>query len=391
MKLNNLIWFFLIMHLSGCGQQKIPEKLQTGAERIDQYNDFITHKKVGVVVNHSSLIGKTHLVDTLIIKGIEIHKIFTPEHGLFGTADAGKHILNNTYRGIEVVSLYGSKKKPEGVDMKDLDILIFDIQDVGCRFYTYLSSLHYIMEACAENHIPLIILDRPNPNGNYIDGPVLKEKYTSFIGMHPVPIVHGLTLGEFALMINGEKWLENNLQCDVHVIPCHNYTHSTKYDLPVNPSPNLKSMRSIYLYPGMCLFEGTIMSVGRGTHFPFEVAGHPDYPVKDFSFTPVSMEGSDNPKYQGRACYGFDLRTLSADSLFCTTKIPLSKLVESYKLMGRQEAFFTNSFNYLAGNGELQLQLKKGYSEDEIRSSWEEDMKKYKEVRKKYLLYPDFE
>ncbi|MBQ6097740.1 MAG: DUF1343 domain-containing protein, partial [Bacteroidales bacterium] len=355
---------------------------------------------VAVVANQSSLVGKTHLVDTLLACGINVTKIFCPEHGFRGKAEAGARVDNevDAKTGLPIVSLYGKNKKPTPEQMADIDCVIFDLQDVGCRFYTYISTLHYVMEACAERGIPCIVLDRPNPNCHYVDGPVLEPKYKSFIGMHPVPIVYGLTIGEYALMINGERWLKDSLRCDLSVVPMENYRRDSSYALPVAPSPNLQTLHSILLYPSLCLFEGTNISVGRGTEHPFEVIGNPNYkttyresqngeePGSSTAFTPVPIKGvSENPPFKGQRCNGLDLTNVAVPA-----KFDLTYLLWMYNHTSK-ESFFkqTNSFEKLAGTDQLRKQIKAGMSEEEIRASWEPALSKYKEIRKKYLLYPD--
>ena len=346
---------------------------------------------VAVVANQSSLVGNTHLVDTLIACNVNVKKIFCPEHGFRGNAEAGARVNSSVDEksGLPIVSLYGKNKKPTPEQMKDIDVVIFDLQDVGCRFYTYISTLHYVMEACAERGIPCIVLDRPNPNCHYVDGPVLDMKYQSFIGMHPVPIVYGLTIGEYATMINGERWLKDSLQCDLSVVPMLNYRRDSSYVLPVAPSPNLQTPQSILLYPSLCLFEGTNISVGRGTDTPFEIIGAPQYkttymesqrgdePGKHIAFTPRPIKGvSENPPFNGQTCSGLDL------------SIDLTYLLWMYTHTPR-DTFFkkTNSFEKLAGTDKLRQQIKQGMSEEAIRASWEPELTKYKKKREKYLIY----
>jgi len=373
--------------------------LKTGAEQLNLYLPLLKDKKVGMVVNQTSVIKGKHSIDTLRKSGVNIVKAFGPEHGFRGQASAGAKVQSNTdpQTGIPVVSLYGSHYKPTKDDLTGLDILIFDIQDVGARFYTYISTLHYVMEACAENNLPLIILDRPNPNGFYVDGPILEEKYTSFIGMHPVPIVHGMTIGEYAQMINGEGWLKNKVKCQLNIIKMNNYTHSTPYTLPVKPSPNLNTQQSILLYPSLCLFEGTIISQGRGTYFPFQVLGAPALAGKySFNFTPVSITGmSETPLHQDKKCFGLDLRNYDTNTFRKTGQINLKWLMELYKAYPEKEKFFDykqskqmNNFDKLAGTEKLRQQIIAGVTEENIRKSWEPELSRYKQMRKKYLLYP---
>ena len=373
----------------------------TGADQTELWLPLIKGKYISCVVNQTSVIGKTHLVDSILSTGVNVVNIFAPEHGFRGTEDAGATILNSkdTKTGLQVISLYGSNKKPQWNDIADAEIIIFDIQDVGARFYTYISTLHYVMEACAENKKQLIILDRPNPNGFYVDGPVLEKEFSSFVGMHPVPIVHGMTIGEYAQMINGEKWLANGVQCDLIVIPCKNYDHKKYYEVKIPPSPNLKSMKAIYLYPSLCLFEGTNVSVGRGTDNPFELFGSPyleNYFKNNITFTPITKPGSKTPPFMNQQCYGFEYSKM--DLLLIRKGISeqglgLTDLITSYRSFSEKDKFFlpNNFFNKLAGNDELMQQLKAGLSVGEIQLSWQDDLMAFKEIRKKYLLYPDFE
>ena len=356
--------------------------------------------RIAVVANQSSLVGSTHLVDSLMASGVNVVKIFCPEHGFRGNAEAGARVNSSVdaKSGLPIVSLYGKNKKPTPEQMQDVSAVIFDLQDVGCRFYTYISTLHYVMEACAENNIRCIVLDRPNPNCHYVDGPVLDKKYQSFIGMHPVPIVYGLTIGEYARMINGERWLKDSLQCDLVVVPMQNYRRDSSYVLPVAPSPNLQTPQSILLYPSLCLFEGTNISVGRGTDTPFEIIGAPQYlttygesergdePGKHIRFTPRAIKGvSENPPFKGAPCRGLDLSQVKVPA-----KFDLTYLLWMYNHTPK-DSFFknTNGFEKLAGTDQLRQQLKAGLSEEAIRASWEPELSHYKEIRKKYLLYPD--
>ena len=363
-----------------------------GADQTADYLPILSGKRVGVVANQTSVIGQTHLVDTLLNIGINIKCVFGPEHGFRGTADAGEHLSDNidAKTGLPVISLYGKHRKPTAADMDSLEMVVFDIQDVGVRFYTYISTLHYVMEACAENNVPLLVLDRPNPNGFYIDGPVLDTATTrSFVGMHPVPLVHGMTIGEYAMMINGEHWLTGGEICQLMVVPCRNYTHRTHYQLPIKPSPNLPTYRSVLLYPSLGLFEGTFMSVARGTDFPFEAIGHPDYNVAPFRFTPHSVEGAKYPPFKDVLCRGYDLRQISIDSLESAARINLKWLIDSHEYFLSKPDFFQSFINKLAGS-ELRNQIEKGMTEDEIRQSWQEGLKNFQTIRKKYLLYEDF-
>jgi uncharacterized protein YbbC (DUF1343 family) len=377
--------------VSGTGNP--PGSVETGADQTDLYIPMLKGKIVGLVANHTSVIGKTHLADSLLHSGINLVRIFTPEHGFRGKTDAGENINNgmDSQTGISIVSLYGAKSKPESGDLEGINIMIYDIQDVGVRFYTYISTLHYVMEACAENNIPLIILDRPDPLGHYIDGPVLEPEFRSFVGMHPIPVVYGMTPGELARMINGEGWLAGGRKCDLKVIPCANYDHKTYYSLPTDPSPNLNSMEAVYLYPSVCFFEGTIMSLGRGTPTPFRVAGHPEYPDKAFSFTPRQNESNRDPVHRDKICYGLDLRSIPLPDLMQTQRLNLGWLIEAYNTMAKGEAFFTDYIDKLAGTDDLRKQILSGWSGEQIRKNWEEGLQQFRIKRSRYLLYNDFE
>jgi uncharacterized protein YbbC (DUF1343 family) len=345
------------------------------------------------MVNQTSTIGQTHLVDTLVSVGVDIAKIFAPEHGFRGDHSAGAHVKNSkdSKTGLPIVSLYGNQKKPSAEMLKGVDMVIFDIQDVGVRFYTYISSMHYLMEACAENNIDFMVLDRPNPNGHYIDGPTLKAEYKSFIGMHEVPLVHGMTTGEFAQMINGQGWLNGGLKAKLKVITCLNYNHKTLYELPIRPSPNLPNMASVYLYPSLGLFEGTNVSVGRGTDFPFQVLGRPGQKDTQFEFTPRSIPGvADDPKYVNQQCRGIMLKEFGTTYLLTSRQIYLEWLFLFYNSNDNPEngTFFKSFFTKLAGNTDLQKQIESGTSIQDIRATWQPDIVKFTEMRKPYLLYP---
>lgn len=367
--------------------------IQVGADRTQEYLPLLKNKSVAIVANQSSNIRNTHLVDSLVALGVTVKKVFCPEHGFRGLVDAGKKV--KTYKdvktGLPIISLYGKNKKPAALDLKDVDMVIFDIQDVGVRFYTYLSTLHYVMEACAENNKTLIVLDRPNPNGYYIDGPVMEDAYKSFLGLHPVPIVYGLTIGEYAQMINGEAWLTGGLKCNLKVILLNNYAHSDFYELPVRPSPNLPNMASVYLYPSLGLFEGTIVSVGRGTDLPFQIIGHPTLQKTNYTFTPKPKGGAMEPKYNGQVCNGYNLFNFGTEYMKNTKKIYLYWLINTYKNTPDNTNFFDENFNYHAGNATLQKQIKENLDEEAIRKSWQPGLDKFKTIRKKYLLYKDFE
>lgn len=363
----------------------------TGAERTPEYLPLLDGKNIALVANHTSKIGKVHLVDTLMTLGIRIKKVFAPEHGFRGEAEDGAHIASGIDRksGIKVVSIYGQSRKPSPQDLKYIDLVIFDIQDVGARFYTFISTMSLVMEACAEQGIPFLVLDRPNPNGFYVDGPVLDPRFSSFVGMHPVPVVHGMTVGEYAQMVNEEGWLANGVRCDLKVIPMLNYDHQKLYQLPVRPSPNLPDMTSVYLYPSLCLFEGTIISVGRGTVKPFRVIGHPDYASGNIEFKPVPIPGvSLNPPHKDKVCRGFDMSYL-ADSIIANKRLYLQPLIDAYNFFKSDASFFTSYFNRLAGGETLRKQIEAGLSEKEIRESWKRDLAHFREKRKKYLIYPE--
>ena len=358
------------------------QKIVTGAEQVDLYIDLLKNKKVALVANQTSVINKTHLVDSLLSHNINIVKIFTPEHGFRGHADAGEHIKDNIDKktNLPIISLYGKNKKPKKEQLSDIEIILFDIQDVGVRFYTYISTLHYIMEAGGENNISIIVLDRPNPNGHYVDGPVLDNEFISFVGMHPVPIVYGMTIGEYAKMINGEKWIIKS--CDLNVIELKGYTHNSHYTLPIKPSPNLPNSRSINLYPSLCLFEGTNVSVGRGTEFPFQHFGAP-YIKSHYHFIPKSMYGARNPKHKNIKCYGTDLRY--QDNYL--TEINLDYIINTYNESINKENFFNDFFDKLSGNDKLRLDIINGVGSKEIKQGWKKEINQFKLIRKRYLIY----
>ncbi|MBS1231820.1 MAG: hypothetical protein H6R35_658, partial [Bacteroidetes bacterium] len=360
-----------------------------GANQMDQYKHLIEGKSVAVVANQTSMVRKTHLVDTLLRIGINVSAIFAPEHGFRDLADAGDQILDgkDTVTGVRIISLYGGHLKPTPDDLKGIDIVLFDIQDVGVRFYTYISTLHYVLEACAENGVKCIVLDRPNPNGFYCDGNIADTAYRSFVAMHPVPVVHGMTVGEYAQMLNGEGWLKNSIKCDLTVIKCKGYTYKTMYELPVRPSPNLPNQTSIYLYPSICWFEGTNISLGRGTPFPFQVYGSPKLPDKGFSFIPESVPGAKNPPLLGEKCYGTDLRNAIKDKLVPSPRINLKWLIDAYVNYPDKNNFFTSYFDVLAAGPLLREQIQKGMSAEEIRDTWKDGLEKFGRIRQKYLLY----
>ncbi len=383
----------IIIFLPGMFSNELWAQIRAGADLTEVYMPLIKGKNIAVVANHTSIIGNTHLVDSLISLKVNVVKIFGPEHGFRGDNADGKLIEDgiDQHTGLPVISLYGAHRKPTKEDLKDIDLVIFDIQDVGLRFYTFISTMQYVMEACAENGIDFLVLDRPNPNGFYIDGPVLDPEYKSFVGMQPVPVVHGMTVAEYARMINEEGWLENGLKCNLSWVKCENWDHRKYYKLPVNPSPNLPNMISIYLYPSLCFFEGTFMSVGRGTDFPFQVYGHPDYPKSGFTYTPRSIPGvSTSPKYLGRKCNGVDLQKFPKDFFHDNAGIVLEWLIDAYSQMENKDDFFNKYFLKLAGTKKLQEQIENGTSSLTIRSGWKKDLQKFQIIRKKYLLYHDF-
>jgi len=366
--------------------KEIPiQELKTGADNFEKYIPLLENKKVGIVTNQSGILtNKTHLVDFLLTKKINIQKIYAPEHGFRGTADAGEVIKDgkDIKTGLPIISLYGNNKKPKPAQLEGIYIMVFDLQDVGARFYTYISSLHYVMEACAENNIPLIVLDRPNPNGGIVDGPILEKDFTSFVGMHPIPVLHGMTIGEYAKMINGEKWLKGEAQCKLTVIPCENYNRTMFYDLLVKPSPNLPNAQSINLYASLCFFEGTNVSVGRGTEKQFQIYGSPYLNKGAFSFTPQPNEGAKDPTYNGKLCYGEDLTKIEP-----VKQLELKWLIKAYAETTDKSKFFNSFFTKLAGTKKLQEQIEKGISEAEIRASWQKGLSEFKEMRSKYLIY----
>ena len=391
----------------GLKKKILQKKIITGAENYNAYLPLFRDKKIGIVTNQSGIITSqiletiyvqdprqktktkltekiTSIVDNLISRNINVQKIFAPEHGFRGTADAGEHVVDgkDTKTGLPIISLYGNNKKPKSEQLEGIDIMVFDLQDVGARFYTYISSLHYIMEACAENNIPLIVLDRPNPNGAIVDGPILEKEYISFVGMHPIPLLHGMTIGEYAQMINGEKWLKDGVQCDLKVIPCLNYKREMHYNLPVKPSPNLPNEQAVNLYPSLCLFEGTNVSVGRGTEKQFQIYGSPFLPKSDFSFTPIPNFGAKEPVYKDQTCYGEDLTSIAK-----VNQLELKWLIKAYNSTSDKSKFFNDFFIKLAGTKKLQQQIENGISEIEIRKYWEKGLKDFKEMRKKYLIY----
>ncbi|MGB1862527.1 MAG: exo-beta-N-acetylmuramidase NamZ family protein [Flavobacteriaceae bacterium] len=378
----NTLLFILFFQLSN---SVFSQEIIQGAERVDYYFNKLNDKKIAIIANNTSVIktskGSTHIIDTLIARGLSINKIFSPEHGFLGDKDDGEKFENDFYNNIEIISLYGGNRRLKDEDIEDIDIIIFDIQDVGVRFYTYLSTLHYAMQSAARKNKKFIIMDRANPNSFYIDGPILDLKNSSFIGLHPVPIVYGMTIGEYGLMINGEGWLENNLKVDLEVIKLKNYNHKLKYEPPIRPSPNLPNIQSIYLYPSLAFLEKTEVSVGRGTTIQFQIYGHPDF-KGDFSFTPQPNFGSQYPKLKGVLSYGEDLRNYKTSNM-----IELKWLINSFTQINDKNNFFRSDFDKLSGTSNLKKQIIEGLSESEIRDSWKEGLEKFKKIRKKYLLY----
>jgi uncharacterized protein YbbC (DUF1343 family) len=380
------VWIFgifLSVASGSCAQKS--NQVMTGADQIPAVLSKLKAWKVALLVNQTSVVGKTHLVDSLKTLGVDIKKIFSPEHGFRGNLDAGEAVSDEIDRptGIPIISLYGSNKKPQGQQLESVDVVVFDIQDVGARFYTYISTLHYLMEACAENGKKVIVLDRPNPNGAYVDGPILQKEFKSFVGMHPIPIVHGMTIGEYAMMINGEGWLVGGKKCELEIVQLKNWKHIDSYSIPIKPSPNLPNDHAIALYPSTCLFEGTVLSLGRGTQYPFEIVGHPELKEYDFKFTPVSIAGmAKNPVLENQLCLGLDLRKVNVKK-----QLDLSYLIEMYNAFPDKSKFFIKYFNTLAGNKTLQEQIASGWNEGQIRASWQADLRMFREIRKKYLLY----
>ncbi|MCX6281698.1 MAG: DUF1343 domain-containing protein [Bacteroidetes bacterium] len=386
-KLQLIFTFLLISYCSLIVFSQVkPASFQT-----EKYLRILHGKKIGVVANASSVVGQTNIVDTLLRSGIDVKVVFSPEHGFKLKDDAGQQSTDYTDpdTGLRIISLYGLKKKPAEMDLSGIDMVVFDIQDVGARFYTYISTLSLVMEACAENKIGVLVLDRPNPNAFYIDGPVLDPKYKSFVGMHPVPVVYGMTIGEYAKMVNGEGWLKDGVSCELSVLPVENYTHQTAWFPQTRPSPNLPDANSILLYPSLCFFEGTVISVGRGTSAPFEVYGHPGLQGYSFNFTPVVIKGMDSrPMYKDKTCYGENLQKYYELHPADKGRITLSWLIRAFQNLGSKPDFFNPYFDQLAGTSKLQEQIVKGMKEEDIRSSWKAGIEAFKKIREKYLLYP---
>ena len=387
----------LISQAQSCGEHPksnpalLDKAIMVGAQATTEYLPFLEGKRVAVMTNQTGMVGDEHLVDLLKRLGVMVVGIFSPEHGFRGTADAGEHVANSVDKktGIPIWSLYDGKSgKPSNVNMQQFDVLVFDLQDVGLRFYTYYASMARLMDACAEHNKEMIVLDRPNPNGFYVDGPILDMKHKSDVGWLPIPVVHGMTLGELALMINGEKWLPQSRICKLTVIPCKNYTHSSLYELPIAPSPNLPNIHSIYLYPSTCLFEGTVMSLGRGTSFPFEVYGHPKYKDSDFFFTPRSLSGAKNPPLLNQKCYGVDLRNVPNEYIW-ENGFDLSYLIDAYNNLKMGDSFFSSFFEKLVGVDYIREMIVAGETNEEIKKMWKVDVEKFKMQRKPYLLYEE--
>ncbi|MFT5762204.1 MAG: hypothetical protein ACI8WA_001330 [Polaribacter sp.] len=378
-----LILFLCIsFSLTSCAQNST--EIKVAAQQTELYLNLLKGKNIAIVANQTSTINKTHLVDSLLSLNIKVKKVFAPEHGFRGKADAGEMVKDgfDTKTGLAIFSLHGKSKKPSAEQLKGIDVVVFDIQDVGARFYTYISSLHYVMEACAENGIPVILLDRPNPNGHYVDGPVLELEHKSFVGMHKVPLVYGMTIGEYGQMINGEKWLKNGIQCDLTIVPLENYTHNSEYSLTIRPSPNLPNDISINLYPSLGFFEGTIINAGRGTEFQFQRYGAPFFTKSNFSYTPKPNFGSKYPKHEGKLCYGVDLSNTEKLS-----SVNLEWLIDAYQKTPKTEKFFGKTFTIHAGNTKLQKQIEQGLTAKEIRKSWQKGLSKFKKIRSNYLIY----
>jgi len=372
---------------------KTDADITMGAARTDLYLEALkSASQVGVVANHTTIVGEQHLADQLLEMGVKVTKVFAPEHGFRGKADAGEKVESgkDAKTGLPIISLYGSHKKPTADDLEGLNVVIFDIQDVGARFYTYVSTMTYVMEACAEHGVSVIVFDRPNPNGFYVDGPVLQEGFESFVGMLPIPVVHGMTIGELAKMINGEGWLEGDVQCDLTVIPCEGYKHNDIYTLPIKPSPNLPTMNSILLYPSLCFFEGTDFSVGRGTDTPFEVFGHPNLSVGSFMFVPKPNQGAKHPKHEGVPCLGWDLSEIGGKRIQQKQSLILDWVLDAYENFPQKDKFFLENgfFDKLAGTDQLRKQILSGMTEEQIRASWEPELSDFKKKREAYLLYP---
>jgi len=399
--LSSLLFLTLISSCQNIDEPRVkmvevhPEtKIQVGADQLDKYLPILLDQRVGIVTNQTGMIGNNHLVDSLLSRKVNVKRVFAPEHGFRGQAANGEHVTDgrDDKTQLPIISLYGSHKKATPEDLEGLDIVIFDIQDVGARFYTYISTMHYLMEACAENNVKLLILDRPNPMGYFIDGPVLEKEFSSFIGMHEIPVIHGCTVGELALMINGEKWLKKGIQCELEVISCIGYTHDSQYQLPIAPSPNLPNMSSVYLYPSLCFFEGTAVSVGRGTEIPFQCFGYPRSEVGGHLFTPKNLPGiAHHPPFENQECRGMNLSEYGAFMMKSQDQLELKWLFLMHEHQGSDLFSRPAFFDKLAGTDQFRIAMESGKSEAEIRESWQPGLLEYKERRNKYLLYPDFQ
>lgn len=394
--------FHLLFLLNACAQPapvpkdsvqavEVRAEVVPAAHLTAKYLPELTGRTIGIVANQTSTVGPRHLVDTLLALGVNIKAVFAPEHGFRGDADAGAKVSDakDTRTGLPIISLYGKNMKPTKAQLAGISMVVFDIQDVGARFYTYISTMSYMMEACAELGIPFMVLDRPNPNGHYVDGPILDTAFRSFVGMHPVPVVHGMTMAEYALMVNGEGWLKGGIRCDLRTMAMDGYDRSMEYVLPEKPSPNLPNQRAIYLYPSLCFFEGTVISEGRGTPFPFQLFGHPELTKGDTTFTPVATEGASSPKLKDRLCRGTSLASISPDSIRAQGRLQLGHLIDSYKNFPHRGRFFNaRFFDLLAGSSKLRNQIIAGMTEQQIRSGWEDGLENFRSKRQKYMLYP---
>ena len=394
-KLKGFLTTLLILFFSFLTRAQEKKEILPASWRMENYISRLQEKKVALLINQTSIVGSKNLLDTLLKRGVSVVKVFVPEHGFRGSAEAGAHVNNeiDSATNVPIISLYGNNKKPSKEQLADIDVMIYDLQDVGTRFFTYISSLEYLMQACSENNKELIVLDRPNPNGFYVDGPLLQPKYKSFIGMQPIPVIYGMTVGEYANMLKGEKWISGLQTLKLTVIRCMNYDHTKTYSLPVPPSPNLKNMTAVYLYPSLCFFEGTVVSIGRGTDKPFQQFGHPKFKNEaSYFFTPFSKIGASKPLLEGQNCFGTLIAETPEDALkLINRKLQLNWLIKAYTLYPDNKEFFNPFFEKLAGNNLLKQQIISGMSEEKIRNSWQKDLKTFKKIRKKYLLYKDFE
>ncbi len=393
MNINSLSLLLVIICMANYGCAAENQSVIPGAWQTEAYFPLLAGKRVAVAGNHTTTIHDTHLVDSLLSAGINVVKVFSPEHGFRGQAAAGEHVASGVdpETGLPIISLYGANRRPTAEQLQDVDIIVFDIQDVGVRFYTYISTMTYIMEEAAKHGLPMLILDRPNPTGHYIDGPILEPEFSSFVGLHPIPIVHGMTIGEYAMMVNGEGWLQDGVECNLQIVRVKNYTHATPYDLPIPPSPNLPNMHAIYLYPSLCLFEGTDISLGRGTVKPFQVYGHPNFQKEHFpyAFTPKSVSAAPNPPHLNVLCHGIDLSGKDIRQLMIKDRINLEFIINAYNHFPDKENFFNPFFERLAGTAALRQQIINGFTADQIRASWQEGLDAFAKTRAKYLLYQE--